>query len=193
MSPDRPEDALAALSAQLTRMGVEHALADPAVVVTLPGTRKLKTVVGLVPGRDSLRVEAFVCRRPEEHAEAVHRLLLRRNGRMFGVGYAVDARGDIYLVGQLPARLADEDLDRLLGQVLEAADGDFNLILERGFASSIRREWAWRVDRGESLANLAAFRHLIDDAAAGDGGDAGDAGPGGGAGRAHGGGAPLPE
>ncbi|MDO5730904.1 YbjN domain-containing protein [Corynebacterium sphenisci] len=189
MSPDRPEDALAALSAQLTRMGVEHTLAAPAAVVTLPGTRKLKTVVGLVPGRDSLRVEAFVCRRPEEHAEEVHRLLLHRNGRMFGVGYAVDARGDIYLVGQLPARLADEDLDRLLGQVLEAADGDFNLILERGFASSIRREWAWRVDRGESLANLAAFRHLIDD----DAGEAGAAGPGGGAGRARGGGAPLPE
>jgi hypothetical protein len=48
----------------------------------------------------------------------------------------------------------------LLGQVLEAADGDFNTLLEIGFASSIRREWAWRTDRGESLANLKAFAHL---------------------------------
>jgi len=25
----------------------------------------------------------------------------------------------------------------------------------------IRREWAWRVSRGESLANLKAFEHII--------------------------------
>ena len=47
-------------------------------------------------------------------------------------------------------------------QVLEAADGDFNTLLELGFASSIRREYAWRTDRGESVANLAAFEHLFD-------------------------------
>jgi hypothetical protein len=47
--------------------------------------------------------------------------------------------------------------------VLETADGAFNTLLELGFASSIRREWAWRVDRGESLANLQAFQHLVDD------------------------------
>jgi hypothetical protein len=52
-------------------------------------------------------------------------------------------------------------LDRVLGQVVEAADGDFNTLLEIGFASSIRREWAWRVSRGESLDNLAAFAHLV--------------------------------
>jgi hypothetical protein len=32
-----------------------------------------------------------------------------------------------------------------------------------GFASSIKREWDWRVSRGESLANLKPFEHLIDD------------------------------
>ncbi|MGH3934041.1 MAG: YbjN domain-containing protein, partial [Pseudonocardiaceae bacterium] len=52
-------------------------------------------------------------------------------------------------------------LDRVLGQVVEAADGDFNTLLEIGFASSIRREWDWRVARGESLGNLAAFEHLV--------------------------------
>jgi hypothetical protein len=45
--------------------------------------------------------------------------------------------------------------------VLEAADGDFNTLLELGFASSIRREHAWRQERGESLANLKAFEHLF--------------------------------
>jgi hypothetical protein len=74
----------------------------------------------------------------------------------------VDDAGDIYLIGRIgPDLVTAEELDRLLGQVLEAADGDFNTLLELGFASSIRREWDWRVSRGESLANLKAFEHLV--------------------------------
>ncbi len=151
---------LAGLTAQLERMGVEHKTAEQSAIVVLPGTRKLKTVCLLTPAPDSLRVEAFVCRNPEENHAGVHEWLLQRNRRLFGIAYTVDAQGDIYLVGQLPPVLADEDLDRLLGQVLEASDGDFNKILERGFSTSIKREWEWRVDRGESLANLEQFRHL---------------------------------
>jgi hypothetical protein len=26
----------------------------------------------------------------------------------------------------------------------------------------MRKEWAWRVDRGESTRNLEAFRHLLE-------------------------------
>ncbi|CAM5308703.1 hypothetical protein SMICM304S_08089 [Streptomyces microflavus] len=35
-------------------------------------------------------------------------------------------------------------------------------LLELGFASSIRKEYAWRVSRGESTRNLDAFSHLIE-------------------------------
>ena len=56
-----------------------------------------------------------------------------------------------------------EEIDRVLGQVLEAVDEDFNTLLELGFSGSIRREWAWRVSRGESLKNLEAFAHLMAD------------------------------
>ncbi|MEJ5918985.1 YbjN domain-containing protein [Corynebacterium sp. H78] len=151
---------LGVLAQQLDRLDVPYQLTEGTAVVVLPGRRKLKTICGLTPSRDSLRVEAFVCRCPEENHAGVHKWLLQRNRRLFGISYTIDAQGDIYLVGQLPPLLDDADLDRLLGQVLETADGDFNLILERGFASSIKREWAWRVDRGESLANLEQFRHL---------------------------------
>jgi hypothetical protein len=41
--------------------------------------------------------------------------------------------------------------------VLQYADESFDTLLEIGFASSIRREWAWRQKRGESTANLQAF------------------------------------
>jgi putative sensory transduction regulator len=130
--------------------------------VTLAGTKKLQTNCWLMVQRHALVVEAFVCRRPDEAHADVYRFLLRRNAKLYGVHYTIDDVGDIYLLGRvsLDAVTADE-IDRLLGQVLEAADGDFNTLLEIGFASSIRREWQWRTDRGESLANLAAFEHLV--------------------------------
>ncbi|EHR48814.1 Protein of unknown function (DUF2596) [Saccharomonospora marina XMU15] len=131
--------------------------------VTLPGTKKLQTNCWLVAREHSLAIEAFVCRRPDERHEDVYRFLLRRNAKLYGVHYTIDAVGDIYLVGRLGLDAVSEaELDRLLGQVLEAADGDFNTLLEIGFASSIRREWDWRVSRGESLANLRAFAHLVE-------------------------------
>ncbi|WP_435224144.1 YbjN domain-containing protein [Streptomyces sp. Tue6028] len=130
-------------------------------VVKLPGTRKLSTTVSLIVGKHSLSLNAFVIRHPDENAEAVHRWLLERNLKLYGVGYAVDPLGDVYLVGKLPlAAVTPQEVDRLLGSVLEAADGAFNTLLELGFASAIRREYAWRVSRGESTRNLDAFSHL---------------------------------
>ncbi|WP_328748405.1 YbjN domain-containing protein [Streptomyces sp. NBC_00285] len=130
-------------------------------VVQLPGTRKLKTTVSLLVGRHSLSLNAFVIRHPDENEPGVHRWLLERNLKLYGVSYAVDQLGDIYLTGKLPlAVITADEVDRLLGQVLEAADGSFNTLLELGFATAIRKEYAWRVDRGESTRNLDAFAHL---------------------------------
>jgi hypothetical protein len=136
----------------------------PGLVVELPGERKLKTNTILGIGEHSVRVEAFVCRRPDENHEGVYRFLLKRNRRLYGVAYTLDNVGDIYLVGRMSLASVDADeIDRVLGQVLEAVDSDFNTLLELGFRSSIQREWDWRVSRGESLKNLEAFAHLIDD------------------------------
>lgn len=143
--------------------GLVHEHRGPgSFVITLPGTRKLQTTCWVLVGQYGVLVEAFVCRRPDEAHEDVYRLLLHRNTRLYGVHYALDKAGDIYLVGRLAHHaLTADELDRVLGQVIEAADGDFTTLLEIGFASSIRREWAWRVARGESLNNLAAFEHLV--------------------------------
>ncbi|MFC8197522.1 YbjN domain-containing protein [Streptomyces sp. NPDC060006] len=130
-------------------------------VVKLPGTRKLSTTVSLIVGRHSLSLNAFVIRHPDENEAGVHRWLLERNLKLYGVGYAVDPLGDIYVAGRLPlAAVTAEGIDQLLGSVLEAADGGFNTLLELGFASAIRKEYAWRVSRGESTRNLDAFSHL---------------------------------
>ncbi|MET8802696.1 YbjN domain-containing protein [Streptomyces sp. NPDC004546] len=132
-------------------------------VVKLPGTRKLSTTVSFLVGRHSLSLNAFVVRHPDENEAGVHRWLLERNLKLYGVSYAVDRLGDVYVTARLPlASVTPDEIDRLLGQVLEAADGAFNTLLELGFASSIRKEYAWRVSRGESTRNLDAFRHLIE-------------------------------
>ncbi|MFF9865427.1 YbjN domain-containing protein [Streptomyces sp. NPDC013953] len=130
-------------------------------VVTLPGTRKLSTTVSLKLGNHSLSLNAFVIRHPDENEAGVHRWLLERNLKLYGVGYAIDGLGDIYLTGKLPlSAVTPQELDRLLGSVLEAADGAFNTLLELGFATAIRKEYEWRVARGESTRNLDAFTHL---------------------------------
>lgn len=130
-------------------------------VVTLPGTNKLSTTLSLRLGNHSLSLNAFVIRHPDENESGVHRWLLERNLKLYGVGYAVDPLGDIYLTGKLPlSAVTPEELDRLMGSVLEAADGAFNTLLELGFASAIRKEYEWRVSRGESTRNLEAFAHL---------------------------------
>ncbi|RVW01191.1 type III secretion system chaperone family protein [Rhodococcus xishaensis] len=132
-------------------------------IVKLPGEHKLGTTALLTVGNHGVRVEAFVCRKPDENFEGVYKHLLRRNRRLYGVHYTLDKIGDIYLTGRIPSHaVTGDELDRVLGQVLEAADGDFNVLLELGFASSIKREWEWRVSRGESLANLQPFKHLVE-------------------------------
>lgn len=131
--------------------------------VTLPGTHKLATHCWLVAGRHALLVEAFVCRKPDENAEQFYRWLLRRNARLYAVAFSLDPSGDVYLVGRLPLHaVTAEEVDRILGAVLQYADESFDQLLEIGFASSIRREWEWRQKNGMPTANLQAFARFAD-------------------------------
>jgi hypothetical protein len=134
----------------------EHAYA-----VVLPGAHKLKTTCNLIVGEHALRLEAFIMRQPDERREELWAWLLRRNARMYGVAFAIDSVGDVYLVGRVPLHAVTEhELDRLLGSVLTYADESFDPMLEIGFGSAIRREWQWRVKRGEPLDNLRAFEYF---------------------------------
>ncbi len=158
-------DRAASLRAYLEANGLDHDEPQPGQFsFTLPGEKKLQTPVRLDVGNHALAVHAFVCRRPDENHVGVYGWLLQRNLRLYGVAFAVDRLGDIYLDGRLPLSILDdhEELDRLLGAVLTTADESFNTILELGFASAIRKEWEWRTLRGESTANLEAFRGWLE-------------------------------
>ena len=131
-------------------------------LVTLPGEKKLQTHCALVVGDHSLSINAFVIRKPDDNADQVHDWCMLKNASMYGIAFATNEIGDIFLVGRLPLFAVNErELDRLIGSVLQYSDNSFNPLLELGFANAIRREWAWRVSRGESLVNLDAFKHLV--------------------------------
>jgi len=154
------------IAATLRDRGLEFEQPAPgSFVVRLPGTHKLATVTWLVVGDHSLHVEAFFCRRPDEARERFYRWLLERNAKMYAVAFSVDHHGDVYLVARLPlSSIEPDEIDRVLGSVMTYADEWFDAALEIGFRSSIEREWDWRVKRGESLANLAAFAGFADPA-----------------------------
>lgn len=154
---------------------VETAIADAGLdaerpnhesfLVALPGRRKLKTLVWLRVGDHSLLVKTFFCRRPDENHADFYRWLMRRNEDMFGMAFTADDVGDVYITGRLPlSGIGPDEVDRLLGCALSYSDDNFNAALERGFATAIRKEWAWRVGKGQEPRNLEAFRHLVDDA-----------------------------
>ncbi|MBK6870542.1 MAG: YbjN domain-containing protein [Kineosporiaceae bacterium] len=165
---ERTAAARAVVEAWLAGSGLEHELGARTgeYVVKLPGETKLATTASVLVGDQSLSVSAFVVRRPDENHEAFYRWLLARNLRLPGVAFALDALGDVFLVGKLPLdAVTDEAIDHLLGAVLTVADSSFNDLLVLGFLESMRREWRWRIDRGESTRNLDAFKHLLQDAA----------------------------
>jgi hypothetical protein len=146
----------------LTSQKIDFEKTENSFLVTLPGEKKLQTHCALVIGDHSLSINSFVIRKPDENIAAVHHWCMSKNASMYGLAYAINELGDIYLVGRLPLDAVNaQELDRILGAVLQYSDSAFNPLLELGFANAIRREWAWRVSRNESLANLAAFEHLI--------------------------------
>ena len=169
------ESATAVVHDWLVESGLEwDRTGDHSFVVSLPGERKQRTATSISVGQHFVTVQAFVARHPDENAVNLYRWLLERNRRMYVVTYCLDSLGDVYLSGRLPLHaITADELDRVFGSVLDNADGSFNTILELGFSSAIRREWAWRLSRGEPTGNLEAFRHLADpealQAAEGDG------------------------
>ncbi len=153
---------LATIESFLNNQKIDFEKSGNSFLVSLPGEKKLQTHCALVVGDHSLSINAFVIRKPDENEAAVHHWCMSKNASMYGLAFAINELGDIYLVGRLPLdAINPQELDRILGSVLQYSDSSFNPLLELGFANAIRREWAWRVSRGESLANLDAFSHLI--------------------------------
>ncbi|GAA4283144.1 YbjN domain-containing protein [Brevibacterium daeguense] len=139
-------------------------LSDTHAVVTMPGERKLKTTVSVKCSDRDVDLQAFVIRKPDENVERFHTWLLQRNSKLKGLAFSIDSLGDVYLNASLPlVAWSEEVLDSVLGRFLSAAEESFNELLVIGFLTSMKKEWAWRVARGESTRNLQAFASLLQD------------------------------
>lgn len=115
----------------------------------LAGEQKRTIPVYLRLGAHELVLESFFMAAPDERADEVYALLLRRNTRTYTCRFALDDTGDVLLVGVLPlAAVTPDELDRTLGQVLVAADETYAPALRTGFAAYIDREQAWRASVG---------------------------------------------
>ena len=84
-------DAAEAIEQALKEAELEYERPRPdAFLVTLPGERKLKTLVWLNIGRHSLLIKSFFCRRPDENEGEFYRYLMRRNSDMYGMAFTAD-------------------------------------------------------------------------------------------------------
>jgi hypothetical protein len=156
---------LAQVTAYLTEQDLNFEFAgDKTVVVSLPGTNKQFVNVAMTLGDSVFKIESFVARNPDENHEVVYRWILEQNRKLLVINYCLDHLGDIYLSGVLPMETLNLDqIDQLLGVMLQTSDNSFNVLLELGFKSAIEREWAWRTSKGMDLTNLKAFAHLFTD------------------------------
>ena len=92
-------------------------------------------------------------RAPEEQRERLYRDLLLRQATSYVLRFTLDEAGDLFLVGQVPLRaVTPEEVDRVVGSVLELADAAYLPAVEIGFASSIAAEKAWRARLAEGSA-----------------------------------------
>ena len=123
----------------LGEIGVDFERVDEgAYLVTLPSGVRESTLVWLIAGDHGLVVESLFLRRPDARRDEVLAALLARNLRTWGVHFAVDEIGDVFLVGTLPyaAVWADlhGELDRVLGQVLAHVEQAWRQCVAAGFA-----------------------------------------------------------
>ncbi|MCA1839266.1 MAG: YbjN domain-containing protein [Actinomycetota bacterium] len=111
---------------------------DDSWYVRMDGDNKKGIALTLRIGDRTLQVESYFIRAPELPTQAAaYRWILQRNFRQY-IRFACDDEGAIHLMGNVPLECVDEDeLDRLIGSVLEYQDDNFKAFLEIGFPKAL--------------------------------------------------------
>jgi len=107
--------------------------------VRMRGEEKDFTTVWLTLGQRTLRYETYVMPAPEENASELYEYLLRRNEKLVGAHFSIGLEDAVFLRGELPLALLDEDeLDRVIGSLYAYVEQHFRPMLRIGFASRFR-------------------------------------------------------
>ena len=114
----------------------DTALGEPRWYIRMRGDEKDFITVWFTLGQRTLRYETYVMPAPEENAQQVADLLLRRNGTLVGCHFSIGDEDAIYLRGELPDIAVHEgELDRVLGTLYSTVEANFRALLRLGFAS----------------------------------------------------------
>ena len=104
--------------------------------VRMHGEEKEFTTVWFTLGQRTLQFETYVMPAPEENAEQLYEHVLRRNESLVGVHFSIGIEDAIFLRGEFPLRMVDEDeLDRVVGTLYATVERIFPTIIRIGFAS----------------------------------------------------------
>ena len=104
--------------------------------VRMHGEEKEFTTVWFTLGQRTLQFETYVMPAPVENAEQLYEHVLRRNASLVGVHFSIGIEDAIFLRGELPLRMVDEDeLDRVVGTLYATVERIFPTIIRIGFAS----------------------------------------------------------
>jgi hypothetical protein len=104
--------------------------------VRMRGEEKEFTTVWLTLGQRTLKYETYVMPAPEENAEQLYEHLLRRNESLVGAHFSIGIEDAMFLRGEMPLRLVDEEeLDRVIGTLYATVERIFPIIIRIGFAS----------------------------------------------------------
>jgi hypothetical protein len=124
-------------------------LGDAGWFTMLSGVNKRTIPMHVSVGDNTVIVESHFMRAPDENADRLYELLLKRHQRSYVLRFCVYDSGDVALVGVLPlAAVTVDEVDRLAGALLTTADETYNAALRLGFTSYIEREQAWRERAG---------------------------------------------
>lgn len=109
---------------------------EPRWYLRMIGEEKEFITVWITLGQRTLRYEAYVMPAPEDNAEAVYENLLRRNQTLIGHHFAIGVENAVFLRGDLPVSVLNEDeLDRVIGSLYATTEQCFQSLLRIGFAS----------------------------------------------------------
>lgn len=112
---------------------------DDSWYIRMDGEHKKGISLIMRVGDRTLQVESYFIKAPEPERQAqAYKWILQRNLRQY-LRFACDEDGAIHLVGQTPLACCDEqEIDRLIGSVLEYQDLNFRDFLEIGFPKTLQ-------------------------------------------------------
>ena len=146
-TPAELTDHAARIEAWLERQRAENPVVaaidrDPHVrrwYVRLRGEERDFIAIWLTLGEYTLHHETYFMPAPEARAEELYEFLLRRNARMYGMGFAIGDEDAVYLTGHTPlVALDDHELDRIVGASYAYVEQWFRPAMRIGYAGRFR-------------------------------------------------------